>query len=127
MGVLAVQAVRELVGLRPAHHASTCIQEQLDGGGGRACFVVRCEPFRAAEPGLAPGYVVDVLGAERKTGKRTVGRAFELGMGMPAESADRVALEDERHAAIIASARCATRRRRRSTLTTAREAASSLG
>src|SRR5689334_19642336 len=93
MMVLTLKAERELVGVRFAEHVRTGVEKLLHDRCGFHRRVVRVQPRRAAESGLVPGNVVDVLHAEGQARKRPLARSFARYVGVPRESAELIALE----------------------------------
>jgi hypothetical protein len=100
MPVLAIEAVRKLVGLRLADHPRAGVEQSLHGDRGAIGGNVSLEPARIAESGAVSGDVIEVLDAERRSAQRSVGRAVTQraydGKTRPAYRAENVVMLMER-------------------------------
>ena len=90
MRVLAVQAVRQLIGLRFAGHVGARGEQCGDDRRGMRGRRMRRQPLGTAETGPVTGDVVDILDAEGQPGERPRAGAGNGDMRMPAESAQRI-------------------------------------
>jgi hypothetical protein len=88
MGVLALQAVGDLVGHGLADQAGAGIDERRHRRRRRRRMAA--PPVRAAASGDVPGHVVDVLGRERQPGKRALGGAGDAKSALRRERAQRI-------------------------------------
>ena len=96
MGVLAHQAVGQLVRLGLAGEIGAGIEQALHGGGGRFGRRMAGEPVGIAATGFVAGDVEHILGAEVEPVERPAGRAGERDMGLAAKGAELVPLKDIR-------------------------------
>ena len=80
MHVLAIEAVRHLVGVGLADHVGASGQQALDCGGGPRRGRMGFEPDRIAVSGAMAGDVEHVLDREGQAAQRAVGRAGKLDM-----------------------------------------------
>ena len=98
MRVFAIEAVGQLVGMGLADHVRTGVEQTLHRRRGGARHAVRRQPVGAAEAGLVAGDIVNVLGAEGESRERAARGSGKLNVGVAAESAEGIAIENAGHA-----------------------------